>query len=109
MSSKSIPKAYEIANADVLDVDSNVTRRSNVLTTKLTSVLSSSYADSEIRDALRVFDQRHKHDDPDTDFDLKYEAQKEVIEANTRIIKDFSEVAKVPNPRCKKSTMLILD
>jgi len=57
-------------------------------------VLSSSYADSEIRDALRLFDARY-HGGTDEDLDLKYEAQKEVIEANARIVEDFSHVARV--------------
>ena len=73
-------------------------KRNNALTSKLTSVLSSSYADSEIRDALRVFDGRYGPNELGSDFDLKYETQREVIEANARIIKDFSEVAKVKTP-----------
>ena len=75
--------------------DGNSARRGNALSNKLTSVLSSSYADNEIRDALRLFDTRYGQIDVNRDFDLKYEAQKQVIETNARIIDDFAKVAKV--------------
>lgn len=95
MSTNSAIRAQSIVNLDGPDGDLSSAKRNNVLTSKLTSVLSSSYADSEIRDALRVFDGRYGRDELDSEFDLKYETQREVIEANARIIKDFSEVAKV--------------
>ena len=81
------------------DVDANGNggssiRYGNALSNKLTSVLSSSYADSEIRDALRLYDGRFKGNEGDEDLDLKYEAQKQVIEANARIVDDFAKVAK---------------
>jgi len=77
--------------------DGNSTRRGNALSNKLTRVLSSSYADVEVRDALRLYDGRYAHgqDEVDRDLDLKYEAQKEVIDANARIVDDFAKVAKV--------------
>lgn len=81
-------------DVDSIDNDGSSTRRGNALSNKLTSVLSSSYPDSEIRDALRLYDDRYG-DGLDRDLDLKYEAQKEVIEANARIVDDFSLVAKV--------------
>ena len=81
-------------DVDSIDNDGSSTRRGNALSNKLTSVLSSSYADSEIRDALRLYDTRYS-DKVSQGIDLKYEAQKEVIEANGRIVDDFSKVAKV--------------
>ena len=79
------------------DTSQNVdaaSRRGNALANKVTSVLSSSYADSEIREALRLFDIRHTSND-EYAIDLRYEAQKEVIDANARIVDDFAKVAKV--------------
>ncbi|KAK5080783.1 Golgi transport complex subunit 6 [Exophiala xenobiotica] len=94
MSTPTIP--YDI---DTTGSDGNFTRRGNALSNKLTRVLSSSYADSEIRDALRLYDGRYGHgqDDLDRDLDLKYEAQEEVIEANARIVDDFAKVAQQLN------------
>ncbi|KAK5957699.1 Golgi transport complex subunit 6 [Knufia fluminis] len=83
--------------ADALGDNGSSARRGNALSNKLTSVLSSSYADSEIRDALRLYDSRYGQDEADTNHDLKYQAQKEVIEANARIVDDFSKVAKQLN------------
>ncbi|KAK5105544.1 Golgi transport complex subunit 6 [Lithohypha guttulata] len=73
--------------------DNSLDRRGNALTNKLTRVLSSSYADTEIRDALRLFDARYGHKGGDDDLDLRYEAQREMIEANAQIVNDFSRVA----------------
>ncbi|ETI24970.1 hypothetical protein G647_04340 [Cladophialophora carrionii CBS 160.54] len=64
-----------------------------LLTTKLTSVLSSSYADHEIRDTLRLLDARGVQNDEDTRRHLKANAQKEVIDCDARIVGDFGHVA----------------
>lgn len=80
---------------DGLGTDGSSVKRSNALSNRLTNVLSSSYADTEIRDALRLFDARYGDKDIEHDIDLRYETQKEVIEANARIIDDFSKVAQV--------------
>ncbi|KAK7899921.1 Golgi transport complex subunit 6 [Exophiala xenobiotica] len=68
-------------------------RRTNALSTKLTSVLSSSYAAYEIRDALRLLDARGVHNDEETRRNLKLNAQKEVIDCNAKIVDDFGYVA----------------
>lgn len=70
-------------------------RRTNALSTKLTSVLSSSYADYEIRGALRLLDERGVQNDEETRRNLKWNAQKEVIDANAKIVDDFGQVAEV--------------
>jgi hypothetical protein len=74
-------------------------RRTNALSTKLTSVLSSSYADYEIRDALRLLDARGVHNDEETRRNLKLNAQKEVIDCNAKIVDDFGYVAEVCTDR----------
>lgn len=70
-------------------------KRTNALTTKLTSVLSSSYADPEIRHALRLLDARGVQNDEDTRRGLKANAHREVIECNAKIVDDFGRVAEV--------------
>ncbi len=69
--------------------------RSSALSNKITSVLSASYADSEIRDALRTLDENKVRNTPDIRRGIRLEIQKEVIERNGAIIKDFSQVAEV--------------
>ena len=88
-------RSASIALDDGLEADPSAIKRGNVLSTKLTNVLSSSYADSEIRDALRIFEKRYGHSDLDRDFDLRYQTQKEIVETNAKIVDDFSQVAKV--------------
>lgn len=70
-------------------------RTTNALNNKLSTVLSSSYADPEIRDALRLLDERRVPNDEDTRRDLKANAQMEVIKCNAMIVDDFGEVAQV--------------
>lgn len=85
-------------NSIIQDIDASdgsAVKRSTVLSNKLTDALSSSYADTEIRDALRLFDARYGDKVLDQDIDLRYETQKEAIQANARIIDDFSKVAQV--------------
>lgn len=73
----------------------SASRRSNALTTKLAGVLSSSFADHETRDALRVLDGRGIQSDEETRRNLKAAAQKEVISCNAKIVDDFGQVAEV--------------
>lgn len=101
MTTSSLPHNSINVDVDTTDGDSGSAKRGNALSNKLTNILSFSYADTEIRDALRLLDGRFGATDVDGDFDLKYEAQREVIEANGRIIDDFSRVAKVPAFRPK--------
>jgi hypothetical protein len=69
--------------------------RSNPLSSKLTSVLSASYADSDIRDALSLLDKRDLKNDAETRRQLRLDVQKEVIESNGEIIHEFGHVAEV--------------
>lgn len=75
--------------------DVSTSRKANALSTKLATVLSSSYADSEIREALRLIDLRGVHNDEDLRRNLKFVAQKQVIDVNARIVDDFGQVAEV--------------
>ncbi|CAG8975911.1 hypothetical protein HYALB_00006528 [Hymenoscyphus albidus] len=67
--------------------------RSNPLSTKVTSVLSASYADSDIRDALDLLDKRGVENNAETRRQLRSDVQKEVIQSNGDIIREFGHVA----------------
>jgi hypothetical protein len=73
--------------------------RSNPLSAKVTSVLSASYADSDLRDALDLLDKRNVENSAETRRQLRLDVQKEVIESNGDIIKEFGHVAEV---RCQR-------
>ncbi|KAH7118835.1 oligomeric Golgi complex subunit 6 [Dendryphion nanum] len=68
-------------------------RGANALSSRITSVLSTSYADLEIRDALETLDARGVKNTAETRRQLRLDVQKEVIECNGEIVKDFGEVA----------------
>jgi hypothetical protein len=74
---------------------SNVAPRSSALSNRLTSVLSASYADSDIRDALETLDIRGTRNTPETRRQLRLDVQKEVINCNGEIVQDFGKVAEV--------------
>ncbi|KAJ6275792.1 oligomeric complex COG6 [Bipolaris maydis] len=65
----------------------------NALASRITSVLSASYADLEIRDALETLDARGVQNSAETRRQLRLDVQKEVIQCNGEIIKDFGQVA----------------
>ena len=67
----------------------------NALSYKVTSVLSASFADAEIRDALRTLDDNGVQNSLETRRNLRLDVQKEVIECNTGIVKEFGHVAEV--------------
>jgi hypothetical protein len=70
-------------------------RNTNALSSRITSVLSASYADLEIRDALETLDTRGVQNSAETRRQLRLEVQKEVIQCNGEIVKDFGQVAEV--------------
>lgn len=72
-----------------------LTSRTNPLSSKVTSVLSASYADSDIRDALSLLDKRGIQNTAETRRQLRLDVQKEVIESNGDIIREFGHVAEV--------------
>lgn len=65
----------------------------NPLSSKVTSVLSTSYADSEFRDALALLDSRGLQNTAETRRRLRLDLQKEVIDSNGQIINEFGRVA----------------
>jgi conserved oligomeric Golgi complex subunit 6 len=97
---KGIRDPLRVANDDPLSPldDGSSSKRANALSTKLTTVLSTPYADSEIREALRLFDLQDLGADEQNGRNLKALAEKEVIDANARIVEDFGSVAEVSDP-----------
>ncbi|KAF2101483.1 oligomeric complex COG6 [Rhizodiscina lignyota] len=67
--------------------------RSSALSSRITSVLSTSYADLEIRDALEILDARGVENTAETRRQLRTDVQREVIQCNGEIVKDFGAVA----------------
>lgn len=70
-------------------------RGANALSSRITGVLSASYADLEIRDALETLDARGIRNTAETRRQLRLDVQKEVIQCNGEIVKDFGQVAEV--------------
>jgi hypothetical protein len=70
-------------------------RGANALSSRITSVLSASYADLEIRDALETLDARGVKNTAETRRQIRLDVQKEVVQCNGEIVKDFGEVAEV--------------
>lgn len=74
-------------------------QKSNAISAKLTSILSTSFTDADIREALQILDEKHLQNTPDTRRNLRADAQREVIERNGDIVKDFGQVAEVRPPK----------
>ncbi|KAK4903389.1 Golgi transport complex subunit 6 [Elasticomyces elasticus] len=72
---------------------SNAAPRSNALQNRITGVLSASYADLEIRDALAILDGRNIQNTADSRRNLRLDVQQELIECNSDIVQDFGKVA----------------
>lgn len=70
-------------------------RTTNPISSKITSVLSTSYADSEFREALALLDERGISNSAETRRQLRLDVQKEVIDSNGQIISEFGRVADV--------------
>ncbi|KAI5854090.1 oligomeric Golgi complex subunit 6 [Durotheca rogersii] len=68
-------------------------RASNPLSSKVTSVLSTSYADAEFRESLALLDERGISNNAETRRQLRLDVQKEVIDSNGKIIAEFGKVA----------------
>ncbi|KAI1164983.1 oligomeric complex COG6 [Nemania serpens] len=68
-------------------------RTTNPISSKITSVLSTSYADSEFREALALLDERGISNSAETRRQLRLDVQKEVIDSNGQIISEFGRVA----------------
>ncbi|KAL8893136.1 MAG: hypothetical protein Q9215_000142 [Flavoplaca cf. flavocitrina] len=68
-------------------------QRSLALSNKLSGVLSVSYADPEIRDALRLLDLKNIQNTPDSRRSIRSDLQKDVMECNSSIVQEFGQVA----------------
>jgi hypothetical protein len=58
-------------------------------------VLSTSFADTDFRDALQLLDERGVVNNPETRRRLRLDLQKELINSNGDIISQFGKVAEV--------------
>ncbi|KAK9370831.1 oligomeric Golgi complex subunit 6 [Lipomyces kononenkoae] len=67
--------------------------RSNVLSLKLAEILSSSYSDSSIRDALVLLGERIQENTPEMRRQFRANVEAEVIEANGQVLEQFSTIA----------------
>jgi hypothetical protein len=65
------------------------------LTSKVTSVLSTTHSDTEFRDALTLLDERGIQNDAETRRRVRLDLQKEVIDSNGEVIAEFGRVAEV--------------
>jgi len=65
------------------------------LQSRISNVLSASYADLEIRDALGTLDDRAIRNTANTRRNLRLDVQQELIQCNGEIVKDFGQVAEV--------------
>jgi hypothetical protein len=91
-------KSSSAAGQDRGRVESSATEsslRPIALSSKLTNMLSTSYADLDVRDALEVLDERGLINTPEMRRQLKLNVQKEVIDCNGEIIQEFGQVAEV--------------
>ena len=70
-------------------------QKPNTLSHKLTSILSTSFADADLRDALRILDAKSVRNSPGVRRHLRLDAQREVIDQNAEIITSFGDVADV--------------
>ena len=70
-------------------------QRSHVLSSKISDILSASYADSGIRHALQILDATDTHNTPEFRRRLRLDVQKEVIDCNAEIIDQFGTIAEV--------------
>jgi conserved oligomeric Golgi complex subunit 6 len=70
-------------------------QRSTALSNKISSILSTSYIDAETKEAFAILDERKIQNTPEARRRLRIDAQKEVIDCNGSIIRDFGRVSDV--------------
>lgn len=70
-------------------------QRPNALLNKVANVLAASYADSDIRDALRILDSKQVQNTPQIRRSLRLDIQNEVLQCNSGIITEFGLLAQV--------------
>lgn len=72
--------------------------RANALQARIATILSASYADLEISDALHTLDTRGVSNSAETRRNLRLDLQQELIACNGEVVKDFGQVAEVSPP-----------
>ncbi|KAH7325132.1 oligomeric complex COG6-domain-containing protein [Stachybotrys elegans] len=72
---------------------SSASKNANPLTSKVTAVLSTSYSDTEFRNAIALLDERGIKNDAKTRRQIRLDLQKEVIDSNGEVISEFGLVA----------------
>ncbi|KZF21870.1 oligomeric complex COG6 [Xylona heveae TC161] len=87
------PGPYSVSPGSPATPTGAVSRPSNALANRVTAVLSASYSDLDIRDALEVLDAKKFENTPETRRRLRLDVQREVIDCNGEIIKEFGKVA----------------
>ena len=70
-------------------------QKSTAFSNRITEVLTSSYADLEIRDALENLDASGFENTPEARRQLRSDVQMDMLRCNGEIVKDFGNVAKV--------------
>lgn len=70
-------------------------QRSNALSNKITSVLASSFTDGEFRESLHNLNEQRIQNTAEARRRLRLDAQKEVIDCNEDVVRDFGQVAEV--------------
>ncbi|QPG93850.1 hypothetical protein C2857_003067 [Epichloe festucae Fl1] len=91
----------EVVSYEPPDANSHKTRgpskKSSSLSSKVTSVLSTSFSDTEFREALSLFDQRNLLNNAKTRRQIRLELQRDVMECNGLVIDHFGRVAEQLN------------
>jgi conserved oligomeric Golgi complex subunit 6 len=93
----------ETSNA--ISPGANAAPRSTALSNRLTSVLSASYTDSDIRDALGTLDKRGIQNTAERRRQIRLDVQKEVLDCNGEIVADFGKVAEVRGTASLKTSL----
>lgn len=84
-------------------------KNTNPIASKVTAVLSTSYSDTEFRNALALLDERGVANDARTRRQIRLNLQKEVIDSNGEIISEFgrvSEVSCLVRPLCREDNFV---
>jgi conserved oligomeric Golgi complex subunit 6 len=80
-------------------LQAGVVKGTSALSSRITSILSASYADLDIRDALETLDARGIKNNQETRRQLRLDVQREMIRCNGEIVEDFGKVAEVKLPK----------
>ena len=86
------------ATPPTLHGDVSSSAKASAISSKITTLLASSFADSDVRDALAILDASGVTNSAETRRNLRQDAQKEVIDCNAEVVADFGKVAEVGQP-----------